>query len=51
MNSRERVLKALNFEKVDRTSVDMGGTSWRRLIGAYNIELSIVPLESSFWHC
>ncbi len=28
MNSRERVLKALNFEKVDRTPVDMGGTSW-----------------------
>jgi uroporphyrinogen-III decarboxylase len=28
MNSRERVLKALNFEKVDRTPVDIGGTSW-----------------------
>jgi len=28
MNSRERVLKALNFEKADRTPVDMGGTSW-----------------------
>ncbi len=28
MNSRERVLKAFNFEKVDRTPVDMGGTSW-----------------------
>jgi uroporphyrinogen-III decarboxylase len=28
MNSRERVLKALNFEKTDRVPVDMGGTSW-----------------------
>ena len=28
MNPRERVLKALNFEKTDRVPVDMGGTSW-----------------------
>jgi hypothetical protein len=28
MNSRERVLKALNFERTDRVPVDMGGTSW-----------------------
>jgi hypothetical protein len=28
MNSRERVIKALSYEKVDRIPVDMGGTSW-----------------------
>jgi len=28
MTSRHRMLKALNFEKTDRTAVDMGGTSW-----------------------
>jgi hypothetical protein len=28
MNSRERILKVLNFEKTDRVPIDMGGTSW-----------------------
>ncbi len=28
MNSRQRVLKALNYEAIDRVPIDMGGTSW-----------------------
>ncbi len=28
MNSRERILKALNFEEADRVSYDLAGTTW-----------------------